>query len=412
VTPAQNRLIASIDFSKLNPLEWSTYFYYETGREIVRQEANLRRSRGRERSYVVHGLLKSPSSPKVPTEFGEMPRTRTSRKIWENEDWLASRVRMIRKSYRLSKEFISHIPANPLWSLYPPTRVLCLWPEWPKTAYIKIPREERLQRLVKFSEDPEQERLAIQAARLSAQEYLLNPHNPTTVKIAVVTIAILDSRSATGPEQLEAFKAVLLSHDPELFNPAVKSTITKKQGRAPEKVRIRYELTGYAAYLLCEVGKIQPAQALPLIKSISNIGYDEAAPPAYAATKDLLTAAREFSSRFHEFRRDLMANLVPVIPPEDALTSLEMSRPDWTLLDAALAANPEPWLGSKKALEVLDQSNLNPEARKARENALWENIAQVDRELRRIGASEDRKTLEKAAQIIQKTLFRIPRGTS
>jgi hypothetical protein len=408
MTPAQNRLIASVDFSKLDPDERATYFWYETGREIVRQEKVVRATPGDLPTYNGEGLLGAPVSPKVPMEFGKTTFTRALR----DEDWLASRVQMIRKSYHLSKDFVGHIPANPLWSIYPPTRVLCLWPEWPHTAYLKIPRKERLRRLVKFSKDPEQERLAIQAARLSAQEYLLNPHNPTTVKIAIVTIAILDPRSATGSEQSEAHKALLLHHDPELFNTQAKSAITKKEGRASGKARIAYELTGYAAYLLCEVGKIPPARVRPLIKSISDMGYDEAAPPAYAATKDLRHAAREFSFRFHEFRSNLMANLAPVIPPESALTSLEMSRPDWTLLDAALAANPEPWTGSKKELKTLDQSDLDPEARKARENALWETIAQVDRELRRIGASEDRKTLEKATQIIQKTLFRTPRGTS
>ena len=97
------------------------------GREIIRQEATVRRSRGKERGYAVRGLLEHPSSPKAPLQFVDIPFTRVLR----DEDWLASRVKIIREAYHLGKEFVARIPGNPLWFLHPATRVLVLWPEWP-----------------------------------------------------------------------------------------------------------------------------------------------------------------------------------------------------------------------------------------------------------------------------------------
>lgn len=396
LTAAQHRLIEAVDFSKLDPIELSTYHDYMAGREIVRQETALRRSGGPEGSYIVHELLKHPASPKAPIKFEDITQTR----IWQNEDWLAPRVKMIRKAYHLSKELVAQIPGNPTWFLHPSTRVLVSWPEWPSTDYFKIPRDERLRRIKMFPEPSEQERLA-------AQAYLINPHNPSTAKIAIVTIAILDQRSASGPEQLEAVKAELQCHDSELFKRRrVKSALTRKQGRASEKIKITYELTGYAAYLLCEVGKIPPAQAIPLIHHPAGTGRKFAGGPAYSATKELLDASRHFSNHLHEFRAELMASLVPLGLP---LNPGEMSRPDWSQLDAAKSAYPEPQLRSKEDLKALNQPGLDTETRKTLENAIWKSIAQLDRELRQIGAVEDRAALDNAAQQVQGIIHRIPR---
>jgi hypothetical protein len=389
----QSRQIDAVDFSQLDPIELSTYHRYMIGREIVRQEAVVRRANGQKHDYVVQGLLRTPASHKVPMEFKPMTRTRMLQK------GLAFAVKMLRETYHLGKEFVGRIPGNPGWFLDPATRVLVLWPEWPCKSYFAIPLGERLRRVKAF--------LELSEADLRAQRaYLLNPDNPSTAKIAIVRIAILAKRSAHQRQQQESYEAIQQIHAPELFTRSqANSSLTKKQGGGSEKRQIVNDLNSYAAHMLCVTGKIPSAQARQYLKHPS--GHPFAGKPVYQSTKQLLGAAHRFPAILQKFRTELEALPVHIGPP---LNRLEMSLPDWAQLETAINAHPEDWHGSRTDLEAIEQTNLDENTRKVLTDQLLNDIALLDRTLQRIGSTEDRVTLETVAGTLQGILHRLPRA--
>jgi hypothetical protein len=230
-------------FSQLEPAEHRDCRDYLFSQEIVRQERLVRRGlQTKQCADTVPGLVH-------PGELKDLVRT------LRPENWLLSRVVMIRKAWKLSKTFTTQIAQSPVWFTHPATRLVVLWPEWPKRGYFKIPRDERLRRIEAFQALSEVDRLA-------ALDYLLNPHNPATTKKAVLQIPIL--ASASLQTQVEAYVALLRIRAPWLFGGA-KAPQAKKGGRKSEEARIFDDLKAYAAHELCRTRKLPRKRVLKLI---------------------------------------------------------------------------------------------------------------------------------------------------
>jgi hypothetical protein len=321
-------------FCNLEPTEHRNCRDYLFSQEIVRQEKLVKRDlRIKQCEDAVPGLVRP----------GEL---KTIIRNLRPEAWLLSRVAMIRRAWRLWVRRIwrlqgsfttARIPETPVWSTHPAARLAVLWPEWPKTDYFSIPSAERLRRIASFSA---KDQLADQAD----QAYLLNPHNPATRKKAVVQIAIL--ASATPQSQLEAFKALLRIHAPELFCGSQTPPINP-QGRKSEEARILDDLHAIAAYQLCKVEQIPRKQAIQLI--CYPPGHRHAGKPVYSGIHELNKPLRSFPKRLEEFRADIMHNLVPLQPFG------VVSGPDWALLDQAIATYPKQWVGSPSDIAELEE---------------------------------------------------------
>ena len=315
-------------FSDLEPAEHRTCRNYLFSQEIVREEKIVRRAlETNQCADTVPGLVH-------PGELKTIIRT------VRPEHWLLRRVTMMRKAWGVNKSFITQIAQTPIWFAYPATRLVVLWPEWPKKRYFEIPRDERLRRIEAFQALNEVDRLA-------ALTYLLNPHNPATRKKAVLPIAILASE--TLQTQVDAFVALLRIHAPELFEGA-KAPQAKESGRKSEEAHILDDLNAFAAYELCRVRKLPRKRVLKLI--CHPKGHRHFGCPVYGKEDELTRPLQRFSRRLREFRDDLIINLTPLEP----LQKLgPRSEPDWTLLKQAIAAHPEHWEGSPSDIKDLEK---------------------------------------------------------
>ena len=315
-------------FSNLEPTEHRACRDYLFSQEIVRQERIVRRElRTTQHPDPVPGLVRPDECKTIVHSL-------------RPEDWLLTRRTIMRKAWRLGKNFITHIPETPVWSTHPAAWLIMLWPEWPEKNYFEIPRDERVGRIEALAALHEVDRLA-------ALAYLLNPHNPATRKKAVLQIAILGSE--TLQTQVDAFVALLQIRAPELLGRA-KAPQAKEQGRKSEEARILDDLNAYAAYELCRTQRVPRKRAIKLIcypKGRKDVGLQ-----VYSNEHELNKPLRRFSRRLGQFRDDLIINLTPLEP----LQKLgPQSEPDWTLLEQAIAAHPEPWEGSPANLEKLEK---------------------------------------------------------
>jgi len=317
-------------FSDLEPAEHRACRDYLFSQEIVRQERLIRRElRTTQHTDPVPGLVRP----------GECKATVHSLRP---EDWLLTRRAIMRKAWRLrirrpGKNFITQIAETPIWFMHPAARLVMLWPEWPKKSYFEIPRDERLCRIKVFSVLNEKDQLA-------ALAYLINPHNPTTKKKVVLQVAIL--ASANLQAHLDAFEALLRIHAPELFE-GVKAPQAKGGGRKSDEARILDDLNAVAAHQLCKVQKFPRARVIRLI--CYPKGHRYAGKPVYGTEHELNKPLRSFPRHLQAFRFCLLQNLVPLKPFG------EVSPPDWTLLDEAIAANPKPWEGSASDIADLEE---------------------------------------------------------
>ena len=212
-----------------------------------------------------------------------------------------------------------------------------LWPEWPKKGYFEIPCDGRLRRIEAFRALNERDQLA-------AQAYLLNPHNPTTSKKMVLPITIL--ASATLQAQVDAYLTLLRIYAPELFKGA-QAPQAKEPGRKSEEARILDDLNAFAAHQLCRVQELPRARVIRLI--CYPKGHRHAGKPVYSGEHQLNSPLRSFERHLQAFRFCLLHALVPLEPFGD------VSQPDWTLLEKAIAANPKPWDGSASDMAALEE---------------------------------------------------------
>jgi hypothetical protein len=315
-------------FADLEPAEHRTFRDYLFSQEIVRQERIVRRAlQTNQCTDTVPGLVH-------PDELKTIIRT------LRPENWLLSRVAMIRKAWGVNRTFITQIAQTPIWFACPATRLVVLWPEWPKKRYFEIPRDERLRRIEAFQALNEVDRLA-------ALAHLINPHNPSTKKKGILPIAILASETLQA--QLDAYVALLRIHAPELFGGA-KAPQAKKQGRKSEEARIFDDLSAYAAHELCRTRKLPRKRVLKLI--CYPKGHKYVGRQIYTNENELNRPLRRFPRHLGEFRDDLIINLTPL----ESLQKLgPQSEPDWTLLEQAIAEHPEHWEGSPSNIKDLEK---------------------------------------------------------
>jgi hypothetical protein len=125
-------------FSRLEPVEHRTCRDYLLSQEIVRQE-KIAKLDSETKLYIetVPGLA----------GVGEL---KAVVRVPRPEDWLETRVTMIREAWHLGENFTTQIPENPMWFTHPAARIVVLWPEWPKKPYFEIPCDERLRRIEAF----------------------------------------------------------------------------------------------------------------------------------------------------------------------------------------------------------------------------------------------------------------------
>jgi hypothetical protein len=311
-------------FSQLDPDEHHECRDYLFSREIVLRERMIKPHLQQHIDDDVQGL--TPSGEFTPIIHSPRP-----------ENQLETRVTMIRKAWCLSGEFTTQVRENPVWLKDPAARLVVLWPEWPEKPYFEIPLDERLRRIEAFST------LLNEKDRLVALANLINPENPGTAKKAVEKIAIL----ADAPLQLqmEAVKAIFMIRAPELFKGA-KAPQAKQGGRGSEKARVLDDLYAFAAHDLCRVEKLPGDRVIKLI--CHPKGHKDTGEQVYSSVRKLYGPLGRLSKRLQKFLGDLMGNLVPLEP-------FKLSQPDFTHLEEAMAANPEPWEGSLTDSERLER---------------------------------------------------------
>jgi hypothetical protein len=297
--------------SRLNPIEHRECRDYLFIQEIIRQE-EIVKSNSKAKLYIdtVPGLA----------GIGEL---KAVIHVPKPEDWVKSRVAMIQQAWQLPKEFTIQIAENPTWFNHPAARIAVLWPELlDNKSYFEIACDERLRRIKAFLT------LSPEETRLTSLAYLLNPHNPATVKRTIIEFALLSS--ATRQEQMDAFEANLKIHLPELFKNTekeksrAKSPYARPQGRGSEQAAILVDLNAIAAFQLCRIAKLPRIQVINLIRYPK--GHLWAGQPVYEKTHELNKPLRNFPERLQNFRADLIANLIP-------LELLGLRRNPWDWID-------------------------------------------------------------------------------
>jgi hypothetical protein len=280
-------------FSQLEPLERRTCRDYLLSQEIVRQQRILKRDpKSHQYTQTVPDLV-------CPGQFQTIARVRRP------QDWVATRVAMIRKAWGVGKNFTSTpLAGSPLWFNHPATRLVVLWPEWPGKPYFEISQGERLRRTESFST------LLDEKEQWAALEYLLNPYNPLTRKKVLIKIALCPD-SLTLQEHREAFDALLRIHAPELFRGA-KTPSAKQGGRKSEEARVLDDLNAFAAYQLCKVQKVPRACAIKLI--CYPKGHLAVGQPVYSSPNELNKPLRRFLPLLQRYCTELVGNLVPLRP--------------------------------------------------------------------------------------------------
>jgi hypothetical protein len=232
------------------------------------------------------------------------------------QDWLATRVAMIRKAWGLGKTFIGpQFSGRPPWYHHPATQMIVLWPEWPGKPYFEIPLEERLRRIEALATSEKDQ--------WAAKEYQLNPHNPYTKKKVVIPIAICPD-SLTLQAHREAFDAVLRIYAPELFS-GTKVLAAKQGGRGSEEARVLDDLNAFIAYYLCQVQGLPRKDAIQLI--CYPKGHIHVGTQVYKDVNELSRPLLRFLHLRDAFYVELMRNLIPLAPDP-----LELF-PDFTLLE-------------------------------------------------------------------------------
>jgi hypothetical protein len=204
------------NFSQLEASEIETCRDFEMGREVVRQERIYREQRATERT-----------------------------KLLSDTEWLETRVAAIRRAWQLTG-FTSCIREQPSWFLFPASRVLVLYPEWPEMPYLKIDQNERLRRLQELLDR------ATNNAPLSNLEHLLEPSNTATGAKSIREIAIPEC--LTHGDLILAFNAWLQINFPKQGKRGRKkdgqSEYSRRQGRGSDKATMPDDLNAIAAHRL------------------------------------------------------------------------------------------------------------------------------------------------------------------
>jgi hypothetical protein len=239
-------------------------------------------------------------------------------KQFGDSQWLELRVMMIRRAWQLTG-FASSVKENPTWFMFPASRVLVLYPEWPDQAYLEIDRWERLRRLQVLST------AATKDERLASLANVLEPSNPSTGKKWICEIAI--PLSSTHEDLREAFAAWLKIYCPRQGkigrSKHEKTDYSKSLGRGSEKATAADDLNALAAYRLCKVAGLPRTKVIELVRH-PQTGKNPGA-RVYTSEKQLHKPLNRILHRMQAFRNQVIGDLQPLEP-------MNLSQPDFTLL--------------------------------------------------------------------------------
>jgi hypothetical protein len=277
------------DFSQLDPKELMTCRDYEMAREAVLLE----------RFYKQELKAEKPKKNKARTQSFEEVQAYIVRHFLLPEEWLETRVEAIRNAWQPTG--FTSVPGNPNWFIFPASRVLVLYREWPNVPYLKIDRNDRLQRLAKLEH--------LDKERLVNLKHLLDPLNPAKGKN--FTIRIL--KCLTHEELIEAFAALLETDFPGQGKSGRKkygkSVYSRPQGRASDKARVTDDLNALAAYRLCRRAGLPQADVIKLITRPKAPDMR-----VYSTVQKLEKPLNRILQRIHEFWDQTMGDLEPLEP--------------------------------------------------------------------------------------------------
>jgi len=308
-------------FSQLEANQLTICRDYEMGREVLRLERLYRQQPAAKQWGDLVGLTRSASASAEGSPIwvaSTVSRQQPEAKPFGDSEWLESRVQIIRKAWGING-FTSSVRGNPSWFIFPASRVLVLYPEWPDMPYLKINRNDRSRRL------QEQLTHATNNERLANLEYLLEPSNQATGTKCIREIAIPEC--LTHEELSKAFNAWLKVNFAEQGKSGMekhgKSVESRRQGRGSEKAAVADDLNALAAHRLCNTHRLPRSNVIELIKR-PKTGKNPGA-PVYSTEKQLDKPLNRILRRIHDFREKTMADLEPLEP-------LNLSQPDFTSL--------------------------------------------------------------------------------
>jgi hypothetical protein len=234
-----------------------------------------------------------------------------------DSQWLENRVEAIRRGWGITG-FTSSVRENPAWFRFPASRILILYPEWPRIPYLKIDRPERLRRIKELSVPMTKE------DRLASLANALAPDNPWTGKKKVVQIALPESLSRE--ERRAAVDALLETEYPSQrrlgSNKHRRTRYLRPQGRGAVRASVDDDLNAIAVQRLREAGFLR-REIINWVKHCIT-GKTPGA-EVYSSEKQLDKPLQRIWRRVVEFRQQTMGDLQPLEP-------LNLSRPDFSLL--------------------------------------------------------------------------------
>lgn len=273
------------DFSQLDAIELTTCRDYEMGRQAI----------------VLEKLYQQrPEAERFP-----------------DSQWLENRVNAMRRAWQITG-FTSSVRENPNWFRFPASRVLMLYPEWPKIAYLEIDRRERLRRIKEFSVAmTEEDRLANLADAVA-------PDNPWTGEKSITTIAF--PKSLSREERRAALDALLETEFPSRRrhgnNKHRGTPYSKPQGRGSDKAKVADDLNAIAVHRLHEAG----FSRREIIQRVKHPAAGKSpGDQVYSTEKQLDKPLKRIWRRAVEFRQQTIGDLQPLEP-------LNLSQPDFSLL--------------------------------------------------------------------------------
>jgi hypothetical protein len=217
-------------------------------------------------------------------------------------EWLETRVAAIRSAWRLTG-FTTSVEGNPAWFIFPASRVMVLYPEWPEMPYAKIDRDERLRRLKELSTPTTKQK------HIATLSDLLEPSNSSTGEKWVGQIAI--PRSLNHFELINCFAAWLKVYFPlqgKIARKAGKNTVRlRPQGRASEKAAIVDDLNALAAFRLCLRAGLSRNRLIEKIKH-PRVGKNPGA-QVYSTEKQLNKPLGRILRRIQDFQQQTMGTL-------------------------------------------------------------------------------------------------------
>jgi hypothetical protein len=299
------------DFRELEEEEFAVCRDYEFGRDYAL---------GRERA-IREWIEKAATSQNVPFDASKPYPFEQFGEIFPD---LKDRVAVIRRGWQVADCGFPLIAQNPNWFRWPASKVLVLYPEWPDSPYLDIPKAERLKRINRLSLKSERAEDPIAfVARI--QRDLSKTDSKTTegdekrraLLEKLINVASLVQIGSGGAKRLKPI-AIPTERVPPISRTEVEAAISawltinfselpneKKRGRRSGPCD---DLNALAVYRLRRAGK----KLEEIADSVQEPGSGRSAARVYSYIGKLKAPRDRLPIRVAEFYRQVVADLEPL----------------------------------------------------------------------------------------------------